>query len=266
VLEGYIDESGDDKTRLFTLACIVSHGGMWWWFEQAWLELLRKRNEELAKQDRPQISRYKAADCSSRLYEFSDWTTDEQMEFSEKLLNIFRRHPIAIISYTISLTHIADEMPEARKKPQAIAYAFLLQKIMARIADTILSDSRFEGHNLSLIHDRTTRCDSVLLDAFNGFVNDGTQKHRERFTTIAPMGWEACTLLQPADLIAYQNFKLIERDHAGQKRHKFMELLLDLDSIGGRGAEIPLEGIKELNSEARTILYKLARIPQKCVL
>jgi hypothetical protein len=94
-------------------------------------------------------------------------------------------------------------------------------------------------------------------------------KHRNRFTTIAPKGWEDCVLLQPADLIAYENFKIIERNHASQQRRRIVELLLDLNSVGGRGVELTRQWMKEINEkqtdESRRDLYKNARIwqPQK---
>jgi hypothetical protein len=78
--------------------------------------------------------------------------------------------------------------------------------------------------------------------------NEGTLKNGERFTTIAPMGWEDCVPLQPADLIAYENFKIVERNSKGKKRRISMERILDLDSFGGRGASLNREALKEIRS------------------
>ena len=72
---------------------------------------------------------------------------------------------------------------------------------MKDIADEILSDPRYIKDRIALIHDRSAH-DAVLLQAFRHMKNDGTLIHRKRFTTIAPMGWEDCILLQPADLLA----------------------------------------------------------------
>jgi len=264
LLEGYIDESGSAESHLFTLSCVVSHGGQWWHFENAWVNWLEKKNQELRKQGREQLSRYKASDCSCFHNEFADWDKDEQIAFLEGFLNVFRRHATAIISYTVDLRHIAEEMPGTKEKSQVIAYILLLHNIMVWIGERLLEDKRFARDRIALIHDRTPRHDSVLLDAFNAMKNDEAFKHRNRFTTITPMGWEDCILLQPADLIAYENFKIIEREHAGQQRRKIMELLLDLDSVGGRGVDLTRQGIKEINDkqtdESRKALYENARI------
>jgi hypothetical protein len=135
---------------------------------------------------------------------------------------------------------------------------------MVWIGQRILDDKRYLGERISLIHDRTTGYDSVLAEAFMAMKNDETFRHRDCFTTITSSGWENCVLLQAADLIAYENFKIIERSRAGEKRRKIMELLLDLDSIGGRGVELRREWIKEINAkqtaESRRALYENARI------
>ncbi len=261
-----MDESGSAESRLFTLSCVVSHGGQWWFFENAWIKWLEKKNQELRKQGRTELSRYKASDCSCFQNEFKDWNKGEQIAFLEGLLNVFRRHSTGIISYTLDLRHITEEMPGTEGKEQAIAYILLLDHIMVWIGERIFEDKRYVGDRLSIIHDRTTGYDSVLLDAFNAMKDDQTFKYRDHFTTLAPKGWQDCLLLQPADLIAYENFKLIERKHAGARSRKIMELLLDLESIGGRGVELTHEGIKEINAkqtdESRRALYENARIWQ----
>jgi hypothetical protein len=35
-------------------------------------------------------------------------------------------------------------------------------------------------------------------------------KYRQLFTTIAPMRWQDCVRLQPADMIAFDTFKLLD--------------------------------------------------------
>jgi hypothetical protein len=266
VLETYIDESGDAPSHLFTLACIVSHGGQFWWFEQAWKKCLEKKNAELKQQGRKQLSRYKTADCSWLKNEFVDWNKDEQIAFFESLLNVFRYHETAIFSYTCDLRHIEQEFPEATepKQAKALAYILLLQHLMQIIGERILDDKRYIRERISIVHDRTTEHDSILLDAFNGVIQDKHFKYGRRFTTIAPMGWEDCILLQPADLIAYENFKLVERQRANQPRRKAVEAILDLDSIGGRGAELKLEAFQQIKSglttETKNSLYRNARI------
>lgn len=266
MLEIYIDESGDAPSRLFTLACIISHGGHFWWFEQAWKRCLEKKNADLKRQGRKELSRYHAAYCSSMRDEFGGWGIDEQIAFFESLLNVFRYHETAIFSFTCDLRHIEQTFPEAKepKQVKALAYILLLQYLMNIIGERILEDKRYVKERVSIVHDRAGEFDPILLDAFNGVIKDKKFRYGERFTTIASMGWEDCVLLQPTDLIAYENFKIVERQKANKPRRKSIEAILDLDSIGGRGVELTLDAFRQIEAgltpETRDSLYRNARI------
>jgi hypothetical protein len=260
MLIGYIDDSGNAKSNLVTLSCLVSHGGMWQWIEWAWLNVLEKKNEHLRAHGRTVLSRYHAADCSFRYKEFADWTVSEQIEFTDQLIRKVFRHPMVIISYTLDLRDLVAEFPEAKKNPFSLAQILLLNHIVTYIAEKVLADKRYLSDQIALIHDRSA-FNAVLLEAFNHLKNDKTLLNRERFTTIIPMGWEDCVPLQPADMIAYSNFKTVERGH---KHRKDFALILDLDSIGGRGVFLQKAAFREirerLDKESETILFENARI------
>jgi hypothetical protein len=139
-----------------------------------------------------------------------------------------------------------------------------LNHIVKYIAEKIPPDKRYVDDRIALIHDRS-EYDAVLLEAFNHLKSDETLLNRERFTTITPVGWEDSVPLQPADMIAYSNFKTVERGH---KKRKDFELILDLDSIGGRGVFLKEQAFREIrkkiDTESKTILFKNARIsPRK---
>ncbi len=259
-LVGYIDDSGSAKSHLLTLSCVVGHGGMWWWIEEAWLKVLRMKNKELKAQGRMELSRYHASECSNLKREFEDWTIPEQIEFVGQFVKKVFRHPMGISSYTLDLRDLVAEFPEARNDPYPLAYILLLNHIVKYIAEKILSDKRYIDDRIALIHDRGSY-DTVLLEAFSNLRNDETLMHRDRFTTIEPMGWEECIPLQPADLIAFCNFKTIERGH---KKRKDFELILDLHSIGGRGVFLTRQAFVEikqkLNGKSQRALFKNARI------
>ncbi|HKV24194.1 MAG TPA: DUF3800 domain-containing protein [Candidatus Acidoferrum sp.] len=260
MLVGHIDDSGSAKSRLLTLSCLVGHGGMWWFIEAAWLEILEKKNQELRAQGRRELSRYHASDCSNLRKEFKGWTQAEQIEFVDKFIRRVFRYPMVIVAYTLNLDDIAAEFPEARENCYPLAYIILLNYIVKYIAEKILGDERYLQDRIALIHDRGDY-DAVLLEAFNRLRQDETLINRERFASIVPMGWEDCVPLQPADMIAYSNFRTIERRH---DRRKDFGLILDLDSIGGRGAFLTRQAFRELreklDGESEKILFKNARI------
>jgi hypothetical protein len=86
---------------------------------------------------------------------------------------------------------------------------------------------------LVLFHDRGPH-DSILLEAFNRALADGTFAGREMFSTIAPLSSVECIPLQAADLLAYENYKDSERVLKGRRRRKTLELFLEMSSFGGR--------------------------------
>jgi hypothetical protein len=260
---GYIDDSGSKKSHLLTLSCLVGHGSQWFWFENEWLKCLQKKNKQLKSQERRQLSRYHAADCSSCFREFKGWTPEEQIDFVKCLIRVFQRHPLVISSYTLDIRDLIAEFPEAEKEPYGLAHILLFNHIMKYVAEKILGDPRWTTDRLAFVHDRGAY-DAVLAEAFGHMKNDGSLLHHERFTTITAMGWQDCVPLQAADLLAYENFRCVERETAGYKRRKALELILDLDSIGGRGAKIQRQGFKEirdkLDDESRRILFANSRI------
>jgi hypothetical protein len=93
-----------------------------------------------------------------------------------------------------------------------LAYILLLNHIVKYTAEKILPDKRYADDRIALVHDRSDH-DAILLEAFNHLKSDEALPNRERFTTITSMGWEDCVPLQPADMIAYSNFKTVERGH-----------------------------------------------------
>ncbi len=229
-LRGYIDESGRD--HLFTLACVFTEGAQWFFFELAWRKCLEEVNASLKQQGRREISRYHAADCSSRVNEFEGWTTDEQIKLMQGLVKVFQQHPANTLSYSCDLRELVEEIPETKSDPKAYAYELLIKYLMLEIG--AFCDQLRPRPLVTLIHDRCEH-DVDLLKSFNTMVNDPTFRQRDRFVSIVPESWEHCIPLQPADLIAYENFKEYERSFVNRKRRKTLEILLDLDSFGGRG-------------------------------
>src|SRR5258708_4091804 len=193
VLTGHIDEAFDDEW--FTLSCLIGWGAEWSWIDLEFAGLLDKTNASLKAQGRPTISRYHATDCSARKKEFRDWSTEEQIEFTKAILEICRRHPLFVVSYSINLKELVEEIPETKPNPQGIAYVLLLYQLMIEIGNLIFTQPRYSKDRIALVHERCAY-DSALLEAFNQMKDDETFQYRERFTTIAPMGWEDCVPLQ----------------------------------------------------------------------
>jgi hypothetical protein len=76
--------------------------------------------------------------------------------------------------------------------------------------------------------------------------NDPTFKCADNFSSLVPMRWQDCLLLEPADLIAYENFKEADGRKSDRRRRKSLELLLDLKSFGGTAKKIDQDTLAEI--------------------
>jgi hypothetical protein len=245
MLAAYIDESGNSE--LFTLSCLVAAYGAWVWFEMDWKTCLDKTNASLVRQGRKPITRYHAADCSSRLNEFEGWTQQEQVSLFTSLLGVFHKHITNTIAFTISLKELSEEIPTSADDPKRSAYVLLLKYLMIEIGNNILARENWQL--VSIVHDRTDAYNRVLLDTFNAMLSDNTFRYRDRFTSITPMSWQDSIPLQAADLLAYENFKEVERQTRTRSRRKSLEALLGLtDTFGGKCVSIPRQGIREIKA------------------
>jgi hypothetical protein len=276
VFVGYIDESHDDAAvpKVFNLSCLVSSVAGWLYFEWDWLEVLKWKNNELRRRGRQEISRVHASPLNNFRGEFAGWTPDERLEFSIKLTEVFKRNPVHIHGWDMPLQILVEEFPEFAPNPVGFAYIVLLMELMQQIGDTTLSLPNYKDEIISLHHDHCDY-DAALAQQFSYILNDQSFSFRHRFTSLTPEYWQYCVPLQPADLVAFENYKEGMRFHVpeskeakrGQPRQS-LTALIDLKSISGRARGFTRELIKELKNkiegfdeDAKKTLFGMLRIP-----
>lgn len=243
MLAAYVDESGNND--LFTLSCLVADYQAWVWFDMDWRQCLADKNAQLVSDGRKPISRYHAADASSRVGEFEGWEPKEVVDLFTTLLGVFRKHITNTIAYTLSLADFVAEFPNSADDPKKPCYGLLLKYLMIELGNNILAREKWQL--ASIIHDRAKGYNQVLLESFDSMINDETFKYKDRFSSITSMSWEHCVPLQPADVVAYENFKEVERHYQNRDRRKSLIALLALEStFGGRCIEIQRQGIREI--------------------
>jgi hypothetical protein len=173
VLRGFIDESGNGD--IFTLSCLLGKKANWLWFMLDWKECIAEKNRELRKQGRKEITRYHAADCSSRYQDFEGWTPEEQIEFTKSLVKVFSKpsNRLTVVSFALDLHELVEEIPETAPDPYGFAYSLLLKMLMIEIGHMYseANKGKTEGLKVPLIHDRCPY-DGVLLQAFSSLLAD----------------------------------------------------------------------------------------------
>ena len=105
---------------------------------------------------------------------------------------------------------------------------------------------------ITLFHDRTGgdgKYDPTILRSFNLQMNKPDFPYRDYFTTIAPMQWEQCIALQPADLVAFECFKQAEAKLAARKSRRSFEALLNMRKFGIYSKTFPKSGLLKLREK-----------------
>lgn len=248
LLNGYIDESYNDK--VFTLACSMSNLVGWADIERGWKKCLAAKNKDLLAANRPVLSRYHAAHCSSLIGEFAGWSVAEQIEFTKQLHGTFRRGRAwtNTIAYTLPIADFIQKFPGIADNPLPACYGEMLKFVMMEMASQVIDAKKSKGSlkqvHFALIHERCPY-DGILMKAFNTMLADECFEGSDMFTTIAPLGWENCIPLQVADMLAYESFKDADRKITGRKRRKSLEALLSTRKFGGRSKSFSEESIQD---------------------
>lgn len=84
-----------------------------------------------------------------------------------------------------------------------------------------------------MFHDRTAfdgKYDPTILKAFNAQLAKWSAS--SYFTTIAPLAWEHCISLQPADLVAFEVFKEAQARKELRDTRKSLKILFNLPAFG----------------------------------
>jgi len=254
IFRGYVDDSGNEQ--IFTLGCILAKGGNWQWITMDWKGVLDAKNRSLAKQGRKQLPRYHSVDLNNFAEEYKGWTSDERREFSTELLNVFKKlsNRVNGYAYSIDLHLLVEIIPRTKSDPKAFAYSLLLKLLMSEIGKKLseANEGDISSVRVALIHDRCSY-NGVLQEAFDSYRRDKSSSYGSIFASLDPMGWEDCVPLQPADLIAYENYKEVlrhvsenEKDRRRSRRIPLSELL-DSNSFGGSCKSLGEDAILELN-------------------
>lgn len=247
ILRGYFDESYDKN--VFTLCCSISDPSGWGEIVRGWKNCLRAKNSSLRKQGRPQISRYHASHANARDYEFDGWSKEERDELAIKLMGTLSRGRawITTMSYSLPLKEFVKEF-NIEGDPLPFCYKELMKFVMlemnAQYEDAKKVLKQVKELRYVLFHERCSY-DDAYLAGFNRMMADPTFRGKHLFSTIAPMGWEDCIPLQPADMLAYEVFKDALRKFNHKNRRPSLNYLLQSQQFGGRAKQMNAENIKE---------------------
>lgn len=214
-LSDYIDESYNSRT--FCVGGLLAPVSMWSSIEASWKQRLEYENRLSAKKGFPPISRYHATDCANLKREFSDkngWNIGRQIRLSKRLCQILAENGPYAIVYGASLTAIQKYLPPNENPAEEFLYH--ISTIMHLMLVGQIMKEQFPRDRVTVYYDRSKQFGRIAREVFDSFMKDPTVKDIFGcFATMAPMGWEDCIALQPADFIAYEGMKRVDGSLGG---------------------------------------------------
>jgi hypothetical protein len=258
VLKAYLDESYNSATM-----CVggwLCHEDVWTSIESAWRQRIDYERRISIKRGEVPISRYHATDCANLKREFKQWSVERQIRLTKRLLQILGDAKDGLIGITIGMS-IAELQTAFRGLTPAeakwAAYKHCMCQCFWHIADSM--DEFFPDDRVSVIYDRTFEFNTAAQSAYNDMFEAKHYPNKRYFVTAASGGWEDFTALQPADLIAFEGFKLTKSHKAGH-----LDLRRSLQKIIGhqiaiKAAYWTAEGLAEASRHGLALSKQRAR-------
>jgi hypothetical protein len=207
LLTFYADESFNDH-RCFCFGGWLANDDTWQTIGNQWEKRLAYERRKHGK-----LSRYHATDCNGGYREYRTWKKEHRDQHTKKLLSIITRKKGEMLALCFGLDrqglrrHLTDGEDDLKA-----AYNLAVRKVMMMIHKAVLQEGSAEDR-VTIIHSDAPGYNGLIREVFDKMVNDpADDRYRKLFTTITPLKWEDCIQLQPADLIAFEGFKIIDAD------------------------------------------------------
>jgi hypothetical protein len=237
----YADESSNERT--FNFGGWLARSDEWEKLESQWarrLEFERRRHGKL--------DRFHATHCNGQKGDYKNWSVLDRVEHTKALLRIITRRGVAAVCAGLDLSAMLDIYPSDKKDPLAAAYYITVKQLMIMIARSV---KRKGEYKVAIIHDWANDYNKVIKEAWTRTKDDSRwpQANRDLFVSCTPMKWQDRIALQPADLIAYDTFKLLD-----QTIHSTPKMRKSLQSLIGNGKPVLARYIN------REVLLRLRRM------
>jgi len=212
MLTAYMDESYNQNT--LCVAGWLCEEGLWRRLETQWDKRIQYENRQSLKAGLIAMSRFHASKLDNFQGDFKGWGKARKVQFQKKLIDILGRfHPVAI-ACGVNLGEMISSSPEAERgilkknKWELAAYRLCMMSCFKSILEVM--ELHYPQEQVAVIHDHG-KFNGAAQRAFSAVKRSTKCANRSALLTVAPMEWENCTALQPADLLAYEGLKLVER-------------------------------------------------------
>jgi hypothetical protein len=231
MLKAYFDESYDHATM-----CVggwICDENSWKQIESKWLARIEHERRMSVKNGFTPISRYHATDCANLKREFREengWNIARQICLTKRLIDIIGSadpKPIGI-AIGISLTELRAFKPDLTdKEAKEHAYSFCISECLDNVRHVMRA--RLTDERVSVFYEQSKQFGYLAGEAFQRG-QDRRLPGANQIITVAPGRWQDFPAFQPADMIAYEGFRLTASIKRGNvKLRKSLEQVIGHD-------------------------------------
>jgi hypothetical protein len=219
MLKLFCDESYDPG--IYTVAGLIASEQQWEKFERRWTGVPQEFG----------VSRFHASHLNCYGGEFEGWRgTDKGKNFSTRLIKAITQRTMVLVSCSVFRAPY-DELPDVARQRLGSPYELCFKHCIALAAEQAIprleKDARF-----SVVYERDTEIGTKPTQIFDLMREDQSWKYRSRLITSAPGSWEDFMPLQPADMVAYETFKLLHNAGWPVVREALRKVLKNTPHIG----------------------------------
>ena len=210
----YCDESYDptDKTpNAYVVGGLAAEEGVWNSIEKSW----KLKNKLVG------IDCFHAVDLNAHTYEFNGWTRQRAKRYSTDLLKILTRQKrkLQVVSVGVLAKDYERIINEDGRRRLGNPYILCFKECIALLAEELHrpQNNWQQDVSFSVILEQN-KFQTEAISVFNKMKAHPTWRAAYRLGTCAPGSREKFTALQPADLVAYETFRLIHERHFGMNK------------------------------------------------
>lgn len=203
------DESYDGRpnSRTLVVGGWIADDEQWGLLSSNILDSLDFENSSLPPDK--QISRYHAAEMNACSGEFEEWRAEphRSVRMTKKMFDAVSNERMSAISCGIDLLAFEELWPNLGIPD---AYALCVKYLMLEVGVSMRQyrpDDR-----VILFHDQDRRMNVYATSAFSEMINDPDWSDADRFVSIAPVRWQDDAGLQACDMIAYEVYRLVNKE------------------------------------------------------
>ena len=200
--------------------------------EKTWIKVERRWRSANA---RHKVTRFHASHLNAKTYEYDGWSDSQKIRYSKQMLTILKDQKGRL--HAVSCGLLADEyrniINEQGRNNLGAPYLVCFKTCVTLIAKEMEEGGFPPEDQFAVVLDRNDM-ETEAVKVFYELKDDVGFKYRSRLAGCMPASSEEIIALQPADLIAYETFRLLHgKRHGAEKIRYVLQSMFDTNGFSG---------------------------------